>query len=41
MNLQEAISTLEKGMSGTLGDYKILSVTETPILDMFLHKVEE
>ena len=39
--LQEAISTLEKGMSDTLGDYKILSVTETPILDMFLHKVEE
>ena len=39
--LQEAISTLEKGMSGTLGDYKILSITETPILDMFLHKVEE
>ena len=31
----------EKGMKGTLGDYKIISVAETPLMDVFRHKVEE
>ncbi|MEE1287711.1 MAG: DUF4494 family protein [Bacteroidaceae bacterium] len=40
-DLKNAIETLEKGMQGTLGDYKIISVTETPLIDVFRHKVEE
>ena len=40
-DLKNAIETLEKGMKGTLGDYKIISVAETPLLDVFRHKVEE
>ncbi len=41
ISLQNAIETLEKGMQGTLGDYKIISVAETPLMDVFRHKVEE
>lgn len=40
-DLKNAIETLEKGMKGTLGDYKIISVTETQIIDVFFHKTEE
>mgnify|MGYP006356311297 FL=1 len=40
-DLKNAIETLEKGMQGTLGAYKIISVTETPLIDVFRHKVEE
>ena len=34
-NLKEAIEVLEKGMKGTLADYKIASVTETALMDIF------
>lgn len=40
-DLKNAIETLEKCMQGTLGDYKIISVVETPLMDVFRHKVEE
>lgn len=40
-DLKNAIEALEKGMKGTLGDYKIISVTETQIIDVFFHKTEE
>lgn len=40
-DLFSALDTLQKGMKGTLGDYKIISVAETPILDVFFHKVKE
>lgn len=34
-NLKDAIAVLEKGMKGTLADYKIASVTETQLMDVF------
>lgn len=40
-DLFSALDTLQKGMKGTLGDYRIISVAETPILDVFFHKVKE
>ena len=40
-DLVSALDTLQKGMKGTLGDYRIISVAETPILDVFFHKVKE
>ena len=40
-DLKNAIETLEKCMQGTLGDYKIISVAETPLMDVFRHKVED
>lgn len=39
-SLKEAVEVLEKGMQGTLGDYKIMSVTETALLDVFRHKAD-
>lgn len=34
-NLKEAVAVLEEGMKGTLADYKIASVTETQLMDVF------
>jgi len=33
--LKEAIGILEEGMKGTMADYTIASVAETPIMDVF------
>lgn len=33
--LKDAISVLEEGMKGTLADYTIASVAETPLMDVF------
>lgn len=33
--LKEAIAVLEEGMKGTMADYTIACVTETPIVDIF------
>ncbi|MCR4995572.1 MAG: DUF4494 domain-containing protein [Bacteroidales bacterium] len=38
---REAIKTLDKSMEGTLGDWVIVSVTETPIMDVFFYKKED
>ena len=40
-DFKNALETLEKAMHGTLGDYKIISITETALMDVFRHKVEE
>ncbi len=40
-DFKNALETLEKAMHGTLGDYKIISITETQLMDVFRHKVEE
>ena len=40
-NLKEAIEVLEKGMKGTLADYKIASVTETALMDIFPYDAED
>ncbi len=33
-NLKEALKVLEKGMEGTTTNYDVISVTETPIMDV-------
>ena len=33
--LKEAIAVLEEGMKGTMADYRIASVTETQLMDIF------
>ena len=40
-DFKNALETLEKAMHGTLVDYKIISITETALMDVFRHKVEE
>jgi hypothetical protein len=37
--LKDAIDELEKGMKGTMADYTIAAVTETPLLDVFPYTV--
>ena len=39
--LRDAVKNLDKGMAGTLGDYVIVSVAETKIMDVFRYKVAE
>ena len=34
-DIKDAISVLENGMKGTMGDYEIASVSETMIMDVF------
>ena len=34
-DIKEAIAVLENGMKGTLADYAIASISETPIMDVF------
>jgi len=34
-DIKEAMKVVEKGMEGTLADYTIASLTETPIMDVF------
>ena len=38
--LKEAIAVLEEGMKGTMADYRIVSVTETEIMDVFPFNAE-
>lgn len=38
--LKEAVEVIENGMKGTLADYKIASVTETNVMDVFKYKAE-
>lgn len=41
-DFRNAVGTLDKGMEGTLGDWLIVSITETPIMDVFHYrKIEE
>lgn len=37
-DFREAVKTLDKGMEGTLGEWMIVSITETPIMDVFRYK---
>jgi hypothetical protein len=39
-DLREAIKYLDENMKGTLGDYEIANVTETPIIDVYPYKAE-
>ena len=40
-DFREAVKTLDKGMEGTLGEWVIVSITETPIMDVFRYKKVE
>ena len=39
--IKEAIAVLEEGMKGTLSDYEIASVSDTPIMDIFPFSAEK
>lgn len=41
IDLRDAVKSLDKCMEGTLGDYVIVSVTETAILDVYRYKMAE
>lgn len=39
-DLRDAVKKLDEGMKGTMADYVIFSVTETPIMDVFPYSAE-
>lgn len=39
-DLRDAVKRLDKGMEGTMADYEITSIAETPIMDVFHYKTE-
>ncbi len=39
-DLRDAVKKLDEGMKGTMADYEIASVTETPIMDIFPYSTE-
>lgn len=40
-DLRDAIKKLDEGMKGSMADYEIVSVAETPLMDVFKYKSEE
>ncbi len=40
-DLRVAVKNLDKNMAGTLGDYLIVSISETPIMDIFRYVPQE
>lgn len=40
-DLKEALAVIEQGMAGTLADYTIASLAETPIVDIFPYSAED
>ena len=40
-NFKEAYDNFVKGMAGTMADYEIVSITETPLMDVYKMKVVE
>ena len=41
IDLRDAVKNLDKGMANTLGDYVIVSMAETKIMDVFRYKLAE
>lgn len=39
-DIKEALAVIEKGMSGTMADYVIAGINETPIMDVFPYSEE-
>ena len=39
-DLRDAVRRLDEGMKGTMSDYRIVSVSETKIMDVYLYKPE-
>lgn len=40
-SFEDALSNFEKGMRGTLADYEIIEISETPIVDVFEYEAKE
>lgn len=40
-DIKDALNVLTEGMKGTISDYEIYSITETPIIDVYSFKTEE
>ncbi len=40
-DLRDAVKKLDEGMKGTMADYEIASVAETPIMDVYKYEVKE
>ena len=40
-DFHRALARLDEGMKGTLGEWVIVSITETPIIDVFKFKAED
>ncbi len=40
-NFKHALETFEEGMKGTMADYEIVQINETPIMDVYKMKVVE
>lgn len=40
-DFRDALKNLDKGMEGTLGDWVIVSIAETPIMDVYKYKKED
>ena len=38
-NFKNAVARFEEGMKGTMADYEIVSITETPLMDVYKVKV--
>lgn len=41
VDFRDALKQLDANMAGTLGDYKIVSIAETPIMDVFKYEVAD
>ena len=41
IDLRDAVKALDKAMEGTLGDYVIVSVAESPVMDVYRYKLAE
>ena len=41
IDFRDAVHNLDKSMEGTLGDWVIVSITETPIMDVYRYKQAE
>ena len=39
-DLRDAIKKLDEGMKGSMADYEIVSVAETPLMDVYMYKSE-
>ena len=40
-DFEDALKNFQEGMKGTMGDYEIASITETPLMDVFPIKLGE
>ncbi|MDR0962675.1 MAG: DUF4494 domain-containing protein, partial [Mediterranea sp.] len=40
-DLRDAVKKLDEGMSGTMADYQIASVAETPLMDIYPYRAEK